>query len=213
MSWNAPNAPVSGTTITVAWAVTNLVNNLSWLRALTGNADPPAADRIVRSTSTTGSVWGQVNTGCIEDSAVTGAKIAGDTITENKIVTGTIIESKLNSAVTAKLVPSGLGGFFATAAGIASGWSRYTAADGRALIGAGTTFSQTFTENTPVGASWTPMSGLSIAATTGAASVANAREGTGANIVTPDHSHTIASSGTSTAWIPPARVVVWATKN
>lgn len=54
-------------------------------------------------------------------------------------------------------VPSGLIAAFATAAELTSagaGWARYTAADGRLLVGAGTTFGVTYTQDTSYGASW-----------------------------------------------------------
>lgn len=54
-------------------------------------------------------------------------------------------------------VPSGAVVWFETLAELTAagaGWARYTAADGRLLVGAGTTFSQTFTEATNYGSAW-----------------------------------------------------------
>lgn len=206
MAWTSPVQPISGTVITVAWATSTIVDNLNWLRALTGGADPPAANRIIRSTSTSATTWDQVTTDCIANSAVTNDKIAGDTITESKLVNGTIIESKLNSAVTAKLVPSGLIAAFRTAGAIASGWSRFTDGDGRILIGAGTTFSQTFTENQAAGTgNWTPISGGSTSGPSETFPVA----GGSTQVASGAHTHTISA----TTWIPPVRVVVHAIKS
>lgn len=106
-------------------------------------------------------------------------------------------------------VPSGLGGFFATAGGIPSGWTRYSAADGRLLVGAGTTFGQTFTENNPVGANWTPFVGA--AGFTGtAADAITVQAGTGASASATSHQNSLSIAAQT--WIPVARVVVWATK-
>lgn len=109
-------------------------------------------------------------------------------------------------------VPSGLIAAVATAAGIPAGWTRYTNADGRLLIGAGTTFSQTFTENTAAGTgNWTPSSGLTVA---GIAALADSNTflvnlGTNTAVATSAHTHPApALNGSATAWIPPVRVVV-----
>src|SRR4051794_2586371 len=74
--WTDPADPTSGTSITRAWAVTNVTSLLRWLRALTGNADPPAADRVIVSTSTTETIWDQVRANVLADAAVTNVKLA-----------------------------------------------------------------------------------------------------------------------------------------
>ena len=51
-------------------------------------------------------------------------------------------------------IPSGLGFWVRKAADIPSGFTRDTSLDGLIPIGAGTTFSQTFTEETSYGSSW-----------------------------------------------------------
>jgi hypothetical protein len=107
-------------------------------------------------------------------------------------------------------VPSGLGGFFATAAGIATGWTRYSAADGRMLVGAGTTFSVTYTENTAVGANWTPFAGAGGFTGTAADQVNVTVSGTQA-VSAATHQNSL--SIPAQTWTPVARIVVWATKN
>jgi hypothetical protein len=111
-----------------------------------------------------------------------------------------------------------------TAAG--ASWTRETTLDGRLPIGAGTTFSQTFVEATNYGSNWQPGSILGISAgtlatvatSTGNISSGFAREGTGASIVAPDHSHTIPAltitgsptlSGTANTWFPPMRAGIF----
>lgn len=128
-----------------------------------------------------------VDTAAIADSAVTTAKIADANVTAGKLAAESVTEAKLdaldtpadnevltydntsgrlkwqdaNTLVTGgATVPSGLIAAFATAAAIASGWARYTAADGRLLVGAGTAGSPTmsnpatFLENTNYGSDW-----------------------------------------------------------
>jgi len=112
-------------------------------------------------------------------------------------------------APIANQVPSGLGGFFATAAGIPAGWTRYTNGDGRLLVGAGTTFSVTFTENTAVGSNWTPFSGQSVFSAT-AADVTGAATA-GSAFSAPSHQHSVTLSAQT--WTPVATVVVFAIKN
>lgn len=57
MPWSEPADPVSGTSITRAWAIANVTGLFRWLRGLTGNADPPGAGYVARSTSTTLTAW------------------------------------------------------------------------------------------------------------------------------------------------------------
>jgi hypothetical protein len=123
-----------------------------------------------------------------------------DIATANAAITAT------NTTVAAiNQVPSGLIAAVATAAGIPSGWTRYTNADGRMLIGAGTTFSQTFTENTAVGANWTPFAGGSAISATAADQVTVAIPGTQAVSAT-SHQHSVTLAAQT--WTPVARVVV-----
>ena len=49
MTWNTPVSPVAGTVITVAWATSNVVQPVTWLRLMTGNADPPGTAFVVKS--------------------------------------------------------------------------------------------------------------------------------------------------------------------
>jgi hypothetical protein len=303
MPWSPPSVPISGTTITVAFATSLINNGLNWLRQLTGNADPPGADYVAVSTSTSTTSWQKVTSAVIQDGGVADVDMANQKVNQvnpqyttfggitdkgsgffdvsisggsdaptgsanwmvnqvrhwnhgqdyrwqlavqledstqmyaRSVIAGVgsawhrLFHSGMDGAgsgIDADLldgqssafyataasvaainqVPSGLIAAFATAAAIAAGWARYTAADGRILIGAGTTFSQTFTENNNAGSSnWTPLTGVS----TGAASTAVlAGQTTGANTnVTPDHTHPIPT----TTWIPPVRVVVHAQKS
>jgi hypothetical protein len=47
MPWTAPVNPVSGTVITVAYAVSNILDPIRWLRLLGGNADPPGSNYVL----------------------------------------------------------------------------------------------------------------------------------------------------------------------
>lgn len=110
---------------------------------------------------------------------------------------------------------------FPSAAYIPAGYVRLSAADGRVLIGGGTTFGVGFTEGTQPGGSWAhahAAAGLATSASnTGNISSGFAREGTGSAIVAPDHSHSIPAlavtgSVSSSTFIPPAFVVAFAQK-
>lgn len=89
MAYGTPTDPVAGTVITVAYAVANLLDPIRQLRANTGGADPPAANRVAVSTGVGGpTTWQQVPTDAILDAAVTDVKMAtqkvsraGDTMT------------------------------------------------------------------------------------------------------------------------------------
>jgi hypothetical protein len=133
-------------------------------------------------------------------------------------------------------VPSGLIGAFETAAAIATGWARYTAANGRMLVGAGTVFSVTWTEATNYGAAWAhkhtgnswPLTGHANGGPsdfTGASTTTlNGRFAAGGVNTLPDN-HTMPLNGVSLAlsgtadgdtsdasWVIPSRAVVWAQK-
>lgn len=107
-------------------------------------------------------------------------------------------------------VPSGMIAAFRTAAAIPAGWTRFTDGDGRMLVGAGTTFSQTFTENTAVGANWTPFAGSGSLFTGTAADTTTAATGAAVIVSSPTHQHSFTVAAQT--WVPVARVVVHAIK-
>jgi hypothetical protein len=227
MAWSTPTAPTAGTTITVSWATTNLIDNLSWLRRLTGNADPTAANQVLVSSGTTLAAWGT-----LPDAAMAVQKVtrAGDTMTGDLAVTRSGIGSPGSGYVflgntgpyigydgsnvvisgniayhagNAAMVPSGAIVAFATAAELTAagaGWARYTNADGRGLIGAGTAGGKTFTENTavnPTGGNWVDNTGAPSGTVTAGSGGTTAGSGT--------HTHTMDLTF-------PARVVVFGRK-
>jgi hypothetical protein len=137
-------------------------------------------------------------------------------------------------------VPSGAIVAFDTAAHLTAagaGWTPHNAADGRLLVGTGTTFGQSFSQGVPYGASWahdhsTPAhqhsgSTLSVSGSTGAPS---ATGGTASGTPPPSfgtgtHTHdqgtldvggSTANDGASTAgsttWLPAMLGVVWGRK-
>ena len=96
MAWTTPTNPVAGTVITVAYAVTNFINNLNWLRGLTGSTDPPGSNYTIRSTSTTATDWSKVTTDMIADLTVTNAKLANNSIdASTKLATGSITDDEI----------------------------------------------------------------------------------------------------------------------
>lgn len=114
MAYGTPADPVSGTVITVAYAVANLLDPIRWLRLMTGNADPPGSAYIAVSNSTTGVTWskitadaildGAILTSKISDGQVTGPKIAPNTITEDRIVVSGITGNGPTSAIGANTI-------------------------------------------------------------------------------------------------------------
>lgn len=321
MPWTSPSNPVSGTVITVAYAITNILDNLKHLRLLLGNSDPPGSNYVPVSTSTSGVSWQKVPLDAIAegiavaslgytpvnragDSGISGNLGLGNQIAlQGKETGGTALrnlayvsadnrstygDANLNlqlvggaspkynqggtefplwhggndgagSGLDADLldgqhasafaavghthsggsdVPAGLIAAFETAAAIPAGWSRYSAADGRLLVGAGTTFEATYTQATNYGTSWlhqhTSNSFTVSASGTGSGSTGAVVQesspvtrlqvsGTGSD---PNFMHhhdgvsvTVAVTGTATGstsnaqWTPPMRAVVWAQKS
>lgn len=151
------------------------------------------------------------------------------------------LDAWITPAVAGATVPSGAIVAFDTAAHLTaagSGWTPHTAADGRLLVGTGTTFGQAFAQGSTYGASWghahsTPAhqhsgSPMSVSGTTGPAS----GSGNQANVATPNpanatqsHTHDLgtlgvagntandgASTAGSTTWLPAMLGVVWGRK-
>jgi hypothetical protein len=133
-------------------------------------------------------------------------------------------------------VPAGVGGYWTgIVATIPAGWTRTTALNGRVPVGAGTTFSQTFSEGSSYGTSWAHQHtgnswGVSVTGSavggsgdvTGANSAAGQSAGTGTSRADDPHTHSlngvnfsVSASGsaagdtTSTAWMIPMFCVVW----
>lgn len=74
---SGPVDPVAGTVITVAWCIANVLDPIRTLRANTGGADPPAANRIAISTGVGGpTTWQQAPADAILAGAITDVKMA-----------------------------------------------------------------------------------------------------------------------------------------
>jgi hypothetical protein len=86
-----------------------------------------------------------------------------------------------------------------TAAG--ARWTRQTTADGRMVVGAGTTAGVTFNENTQYGVNWQPMTALGVV-------VSNATA-TAGGTVGPFQTAPIVFSGITTNYVPPTMTAVW----
>jgi hypothetical protein len=112
MSYGSPADPVSLTVITVAWQVANVMTPLRWLRLMTGNADPPGANYVVVSDSTTGTSWKKIPADALAPGVVAAnlgyvpANKAGD------VFSGDV--SALGFAAGAHGVSGGTGGFDTT---------------------------------------------------------------------------------------------------
>lgn len=96
ISWTTPTNPVAGTVITVAYAVTNFINNLNWLRGLTGSADPPGSNYTIRSTSTTATDWSKVTVDMLAANAVINEKILDRSIdASTKLAEGSVTDFEI----------------------------------------------------------------------------------------------------------------------
>jgi microcystin-dependent protein len=92
MSYGSPSDPVAGTVITVAYAKSNLLDPIRWLRLMQGNADPPGSSYVVVSDSTTGTTWKKVPADAlaagvaVANLGYTPVNKAGDTLTGPLVV-------------------------------------------------------------------------------------------------------------------------------
>src|SRR5215471_9071662 len=62
MAWTNPVDPVAGTVITVAYAKTDILDPLRWLRLMAGNNDPPGTGYVIRSDSVSATSWKTIPT-------------------------------------------------------------------------------------------------------------------------------------------------------
>lgn len=129
-----------------------------------------------------------------------------------------------NTPTAGSLFPAGLGAWVATAAGIPAGWTRYSAMDGYIPVGAGTSFTVTYLENTAYGSSWAHGHTF-----TGGASSIVSESGSGGGldldttvnlnhagsdkVAKQNHTHMSNGSNSNTSWQIPVRGVVWITKS
>lgn len=160
----------------------------------------------------------EIVTADIANDAITHAKLdSTDTPLDGEYVkyNGTSGKFEYDTPPAAAGVPSGAGIWTPTAASIPSGYTRYTNLDGRIPVGAGTTFSVTWTENTSPGSSWSHAHGMTAYdnhghslnghshSTNGGTTSSTSTEydedetGNGRNTMTSGHTHTQNSVGTS----------------
>jgi hypothetical protein len=139
------------------------------------------------------------------------------TVGDVKVGANTGLQAQITALAT---VPSGaIVGFntlaLLTAAG--AGWSRFTAADGKLLVGVGTSVSsQTFTEGNNYGTTWTPSANLSISAISAPEASNNFAASVGSPLDASLHTHTHPAptlNNKSDVWLPPMRSVVWGLKS
>jgi hypothetical protein len=203
MPYTAPPVAVDGTPIASAH-VNTLSANSTWFNGLLGS--PTAAGQAPISTSTSAATYGLLAAANLVAGAVGTAQLADQTITAAQLEPGAIGAAQLADDVALAVPPSGLGGWFRTAAEIPVGWARETAGDGRFFVGAGSTFSVTFTEATSPGSSWSHQH--AVAASLGSASPstteANFSPG-GATAAHGTHGHSYGASTSDTAWTIPSR--------
>src|SRR5262245_44800465 len=132
MAWTAPADPVGGTVITTAWAITNVTNNLRWLRLMTGNADPPGTSYVPVSSSISAVAWSKIPADALQAGVAltnlgyTPVNRAGDaSITGTLQTTGALVSTNPGGAAIAAT-----GGGISAAAGVSSTVGSYTTSSG-----------------------------------------------------------------------------------
>lgn len=193
----------------IASAHVNLLgSNDSWFSGLL--ASPTAIGQVPISSGTADAAYGYVGSNSIVGSAIGSLQLGSASVGSVQLASGAVGTAALGAALTPRLPPAGLGGWFRTAAEIASGWTREGSLDGRFAIGVGTLFGGTFDALTDYGASW---GHAHTVATSGSATLAAGSPGTvdtnfsggGADAATAGHSHAVSATSGSTTWTIPAR--------
>lgn len=221
MTFTSPFTAVTGAVITAAGWNTSGRDNLSHLRAIL--PDPGAANKVLVSTSASAAAFALL----LPDNMDSVDSPADDEVLTYDSGTGQFEWQAVSGLLTS--VPSGMGAWVPTAAAIPSGFTRYSSLDGRIPVGAGTTFSVTFTENTNYGSSWQHDHTIghthTYSGTTGASQGGTGYDedeaGNGHNTRDQDHNHQF--SGTTSdsnnpntggaSWVIPSRAVVFITKD
>lgn len=103
MAWSDPVDPTAGTVITVAAYVSNSLDNIRWLRLLTGNSNPPGSAYVVVSTGPTGTSWQKISDDVLVDHGISGdTKLAFGSVTGNSggsaIAVGAIHANRIQAA-------------------------------------------------------------------------------------------------------------------
>lgn len=213
MAFTSPPTAVTGAVIESA-DINVFRDNDNWFNALV--PAPTGTGQFLRSTST--SAAGFVNDGA-------GSDLDADLL-DGQHGSYYATASGL-AALETSAFPSGVGAWVRKASEIPSGFSRESDLDGRIPIGAGTTFTVTFVEETNYGSSWahdhTMAHTHTVTGTTQSESDNENTSGTGGNTVPADnHTHylnALPTSGSSaantgsTSWTIPSRAVVWIRKN
>lgn len=140
MAFTSPPTAVTGAVIESA-DINVFRDNDNWFNALV--PAPTGADQLLRSSST--SAAGFVNDG--DGSGIDADLLDGQHGSYYATAAGL-------AAVEAAAFPSGVGAWVRKASEIPTGFTRESALDGRIPVGAGTTFTVTYVEETNYGSSW-----------------------------------------------------------
>lgn len=201
MPFTTPPDATNGDPIASAH-VNTLRDNSIWFNGLLQG--PSAAFQVPISEGTSSARYGYLYPDSIQDGALETVKMVDGSVTTAKIANAAITSTELDSAVTARLVPSVLVGWVRKASEIPSGWSRESGLDGRMIVGDDNGVGVWVALNN-YGSSWShshTASGTMSAENDTAADLDFFSGGTTA--AHPTHSHTMSGSSNSTAWIPPS---------
>lgn len=208
----AANSVSAAGTITTSSVSANSIVTSGGISA--NNSIATAATLIGANASITSTATAAVHNGTVD------VRVAGTSVLSRATHTGTQPASTISDIADVR-VPDGAVVWFETLAELTAAgasWQRYTAADGRLLVGAGSSASaQTFTQATNYGSTWTPTSGVTAtSATIGPSGFTALALGTGAP-GTADYSHThpaptITLNNTGQVWLPYMRAGIWGRK-
>lgn len=105
MAYGTPANPVPSTVITVAYAVTNILDPIRWLRIMTGGSDPPGSNYWLRSTSISAVSWVDRATEVVAALGYTPVNKAGDSGIGALSVTSLTASGQVGSTVAAGTAP------------------------------------------------------------------------------------------------------------
>jgi hypothetical protein len=204
MPFTTPPTAVDGTPVASAH-VNTLSANSSWFNGLLQT--PAAAGQVPQATSASAAAYGLLSAANVHDGAVGTAQYADLTIATAQLAAGAVDSTILASDVVARIPPSGLGAWVRLAGDIATGWSRETSGDGRFFVGAGTTFTVTFVEETNSGSSWAHDHPFTASIAAGSPSTVDTNfspsgTGTAAHI---NHTHALSGTTNTASWVIPSR--------
>lgn len=95
MAWTSPKTWLVGETVTAANMNFHVRDNEEWLRRLTGNADPPAADYVAVSTSTSLTAWAKITQAVMAANSVGTAQVIAGSLNGTHLAVASVGDSHM----------------------------------------------------------------------------------------------------------------------